>query len=125
MSGVNKFSGKGQGKIHHVVVSKEKITPLFKGKLLTTERVATSEEVDKDTKKLDDKKESVVMTPFSKKKLLTTGRVTTSEEVDKGTKKMDSKKKAVFTTPLSKKILTNDKVTTSDDVDKGTKNWMI
>ena len=60
MSGVNKFSGKGQGKIHHVVVSEEKVMPLTKKKLVKTEKVAISEEVDKGTKHLDDMKEAVV-----------------------------------------------------------------
>ena len=60
VSGVNKFPGKGQGKIHHVVVSEEKITPLLKKKILTTERVTTSEEFGKGTEKLDDTKEGVV-----------------------------------------------------------------
>ena len=35
-------------------------TPLAKKKILTTEKVTTSEEVDKGTKKLNDMKESVV-----------------------------------------------------------------
>ena len=95
MSGVNKFSVNGKGRIHHVIVPKEKITPLSK--------VTTSKEVDKGTKKLDDKKEAVVTTPFSKKKLLTTEKVTTSKEFDKGTKKLDYKKEAVVTTPFLKK----------------------
>ena len=41
MSGVNKFSIEGQAKIHHVVVSKEKVAP--------SEKVTTSEEVEKGT----------------------------------------------------------------------------
>ena len=69
MSGVNKFSGKGQGEIHHFVISKEKIMPLLKKKLLTTEKVTTSEKVDKGTKILDDKKEAVVTIPFSEKNI--------------------------------------------------------
>ena len=103
MSGLNKFSGKFQWKIHHIVVSKEKITPLSKEKILSTENVTTSEEVHKGTKNLDDKKESVVPTPLSKEILSTTEKVTTSEEVDKGTEKLNDKKEAVVMTPLSKK----------------------
>ena len=53
-----------------VVVSKEKNASV-KEKILTTKKVTTSEEVDKDTKNLDDKTEAVVMTPLSKKTLLT------------------------------------------------------
>ena len=30
MSGVNKFSGEGQGKLHHVVIAKEKGSPFTK-----------------------------------------------------------------------------------------------
>ena len=37
---------------------------------MTTEKVTTSDAVDKGTKNLDDKKESVVTTPFPKKKYL-------------------------------------------------------
>ena len=50
MSGVNKFSGEGQGKVHHAVVSEEKLTPLPKKKVVTSEKVTPSEEVDKRTK---------------------------------------------------------------------------
>ena len=52
-------------------------TLLSKKKLSRTEKVTTSEEVHKGTKKLDDKKEAVVTTPFSEKKLLRTENVTT------------------------------------------------
>ena len=65
--------------------------------------VTTSEEVDKDTKFLDDKKEVVVTTQCSEKKLLRTEKVTTSEEVHKATKYLDDKKEAVVTTSWSKK----------------------
>ena len=76
---------------------------------------------DKDTKKLDDKKEEVVTTPFTDNKLLTTEKVTTIEEVHKRTKHLDDKKEAVVMTPLSdKKLLTTEKVTTSEEVEKGT-----
>ena len=60
MSGVNKFPGKGQGEIHHVVVAEEKNNAIVEEKLLTTERVKTSEEFGKGTEKLDDMKEGVV-----------------------------------------------------------------
>ena len=53
---------------------------LSEKKLLTAEKVTTSEEVHKRTKSLDDKKAAVVMTPLSNKKLLTTEKVTTSED---------------------------------------------
>ena len=65
---------------------KKIITPLSKEKLLSTEMITISEEVEKDTKKLDDRKEAVVTTPLSKKKLLITEKVTTSEEFYKRTK---------------------------------------
>ena len=32
VSGVNKFDGEDQGKIHHVLVAEEKVTPFPKGK---------------------------------------------------------------------------------------------
>ena len=41
-------------------LTKKQITPLSKNKLLTTEKVITSEEVEKGTKNLDDMKEAVV-----------------------------------------------------------------
>ena len=59
--------------------------PFSEKKVLTTQKVTTSEEFHKHTKILDDKKEAVVMMPLSNKKLLTTEKVTTSEEADKGT----------------------------------------
>ena len=46
MSGVNKFSGEGQGKVHHAVVSEEKLTPLPKKKVVTSEKVTPSEKVE-------------------------------------------------------------------------------
>ena len=64
MSGVNKFAGKGQGEIHHIVVSKNNNNAAVKGKLLSTDMVTTSEEVHKYTRKLDDTKEVVVTTTF-------------------------------------------------------------
>ena len=62
MSGVNNFSGEGQGKIHHVVVSEKKVTPLLKKQVVTSEKVTTSEEVEKCNKNLDYMKVEVVKT---------------------------------------------------------------
>ena len=59
--------------------------------------------VDKDTKYLDDKKETVVTAPFLEKKLLTNEKVTPIEEVEKGTKNLDDNKEAVVMTPLLNK----------------------
>ena len=53
--------------------------------------------VDKDTKKLENKKEAVVPTPLTEKKVLITENVTTSEEVHEGNKKQDDTKQAVIT----------------------------
>ena len=45
MSGVNNFSGKGQGKIHHVFIAKgKKVAPLPKKKVDPSEKVTPSEE---------------------------------------------------------------------------------
>ena len=60
MSGVNKFAGKCQGKIHHVVVAEEKSNAIVKEKYLTTEKVTTSKVVDKGNNNLGDMKEAVV-----------------------------------------------------------------
>ena len=60
MYGVNNFDGEGQGEIHHIVVDKEKLTTWLKKKVVTSEKVTTSEEVDRGTKYLDDIKESAV-----------------------------------------------------------------
>ena len=43
-------------------------TRFLEKQLLTTEKVPTSEEVEKGTKHLDDKKEAVTTMPLSKKK---------------------------------------------------------
>ena len=61
MSEVNNFSGGGQGKIHHINFSKEKVTPLPKKRVVTSEKVAAIEEVDKGTKTLYVIKEAVFM----------------------------------------------------------------
>ena len=53
--------------------------------------------VEKGTKHLDDKKETMVTTPLSEKKVLTTEKVRTGEEVDKGTEKLEDMKEAVVT----------------------------
>ena len=49
MSGVNKFSGEGQGKVHHVLVAEEKVSPLPKKKVVPSEKVTASEEAEKGT----------------------------------------------------------------------------
>ena len=61
MSGGNNFSGEGQGKIHHVVVAKEKLSPLPKKIVVPGEKVTPSEEILKGTNILNDMEESVVM----------------------------------------------------------------
>ena len=66
MSVFNKFSGKGQGEIYHVFVSKEKITPLLKEKILSTLKVTAIEEVENGSKHFDNKKEAVFTTPLLK-----------------------------------------------------------
>ena len=52
MSGVNKFSGEGQAKSHNAVISREKLSP--------SEKVITSEEVEKVTIFLNDMEYPVV-----------------------------------------------------------------
>ena len=63
--------------------------PLSKKTLLKTEKVTTSEEVEKGTKILYDKKQALVTTKLSEGKLLTTEKVTTSDGIDKGTNNLD------------------------------------
>ena len=70
---------------------------LLERKLLTTEKVASSEDVHKHNTNFDDKKEVVFITTFSNRKILTTEKVTTSEEVDKVTEKLEEMKEAVVT----------------------------
>ena len=60
MSVVNKFARKVQGKIQFFVVAEEKINTIVELKKFTTDKVTTSEEVDKVTKILDYMKEAVV-----------------------------------------------------------------
>ena len=60
MSGVNKFSGEGQGKIHHVVVTKEKVAPFLKKKVVTSEKVTPNYDVEKVTNILNDMEEPLV-----------------------------------------------------------------
>ena len=67
MSGVNKFAGKGQGKFIMSLLPNKKITQLSKKQSLTSEKVTISEDIDKGTKHLDDKKEAVFTAPFPKK----------------------------------------------------------
>ena len=74
----------------------KKNNAIVEGKLFSTEKVTTSEEVDKYTKNFDDKKKAVVTMPLLKNKPLTTEKVTKSEEVDKGTKKLDDMKEKVI-----------------------------
>ena len=57
MSGVHNFSGEVQGKINHVVVAGEKSYSISREKVVISEMVTTSEEVDKGTKNLDGMKE--------------------------------------------------------------------
>ena len=54
MSGVKTFSGEGQGKIHHVIVAKEKVTPFMKKRVVTSEKITPSKEFGRGTKQLDD-----------------------------------------------------------------------
>ena len=54
MSGVDKFAGEVKGKNHHVVVAKEKVAPLTMKKIVTSEKITPSEEVEKDTNLLND-----------------------------------------------------------------------
>ena len=46
--------------MNHVIVAKEKVTPFPKKKVVTSEKVTKSEDVDKGTKNLDDMKEAVL-----------------------------------------------------------------
>ena len=59
VSGVNRFAGEGQGKMYHVFVAKEKINAIEREKIVTSEKVATSEGVEKGTKNMYDMKEAV------------------------------------------------------------------
>ena len=56
MFGVNNFSREGQGEINHVVVAEEKLTPLAKKKVVTSDKATTSENIDKGTENFDDMK---------------------------------------------------------------------
>ena len=58
MSGVNKFSGEGQGKIHHFVIAKNNCT-IAKEKLEPSKKVTLSDEVEKCTNLLNDMEEPV------------------------------------------------------------------
>ena len=61
MSGVNKFSGEGQGKIHHVVVAENKSSTIYEEKLILSEKVPPSEGVEKGTNILNDVEYPVLM----------------------------------------------------------------
>ena len=87
--------------------SKKILTPFSKERLFSTAMVTTIEEVNKSTKKLDDKKETVVTTPFPKNKLLRTEKVTTSEEVHKYTKIWMTRKKQWLRHHFQRKIIYN------------------
>ena len=54
MPGVNKFSGEGQEKLHHVVVYEEKSSIISKEKVVPSDKVTPSEEVEKGTNILND-----------------------------------------------------------------------
>ena len=60
MSGVNKFSGEGQGKIHHIVVSEVSST-IANEKTVPSDKFTPSEEVEKGTIILNDMEEPVHM----------------------------------------------------------------
>ena len=47
MSGFNKVDREGQGEVHRVFVSEEKVTPLTKKEVVKSEKVTPSEEVEK------------------------------------------------------------------------------
>ena len=59
MSGANKFSGEGQGKIHNVVIAKEQISTISREKVEPNDKVTPSEEVQKGTNISNDMKEPV------------------------------------------------------------------
>ena len=69
-------------------------TPLPEKKLLTTEKVKTSDEVHKRTDKITTSEEVEKGTEEVHKR---TEKITTREEVDKGTEKLEDMKEAVVT----------------------------
>ena len=69
-------------------------TPLSENKLLTTEKVTTSDEVHKRTEKITNSEEVVEGTDEVQK---LTYNITTNEYVDKGTEKLEDMKEAVVT----------------------------
>ena len=69
-------------------------TPLPEKKLLTTEKVTTSDEVHKHTKKFTTSEEVVKGTDEVLKR---TENITTNGDVDKGTEKLGDMKEAVVT----------------------------
>ena len=58
-AGVNKFAGEVKEKIHHVAVSKEKVAPFPKEKVVPSEKFTRSERVKKGTKLWNDMEEPV------------------------------------------------------------------
>ena len=69
-------------------------TPFLKKKLLTTEKVTTSDELHKHTEKLTTSEDFVKGTDEVHKH---TGNITKNENVDKGTEKLEDMKEAVVT----------------------------
>ena len=70
------------------------MTPFSEKKLLTTEKVTTSDEVQKRTQKITTNQGVVKGTDEVHKR---TEKITTNEDVDKGTEKLDYMKVAVVT----------------------------
>ena len=105
MSGVNKFAGKVQ--VKSIMLSADKdtnildnkkeevvTTPLLEKKLLTTEKVKTSDEVHKHTENITTIEEVHKRTGKVHKP---TENITTSEEVYKGSEKLEDMKEVVVT----------------------------
>ena len=69
-------------------------TPFLDKKLLTTEKVTTSDEVHKRTEKFTTSKEVVNGTDEVQKR---NDNITTNEDIDKGTEKLEDIKEAVVT----------------------------
>ena len=62
MSGVNELAGEGQGKMNHVVISKEKVAPLPNKKVEPSKKFTPSNDVEKGTNLLNGMEEPVVTT---------------------------------------------------------------
>ena len=93
MQSVDKDSNVFDDKKEEVVT-----TPLTEKKSLTTEKVTTSDEVNKHTEKFKTSEEVVKGTEEVQKR---TGDIITNEDVDKGTGKLEYMKEAVF--PIRRK----------------------